>query len=158
MRRSSVHLLCFSQRHCGWNQESQIWTHQTKGQIFTGLMFIARVSWPKQVFFSYWCPFSSGFFAAIWLWRPDSRSHFWTVDVEMCLLLELCEACIWIAIWGAVNSNELILCSRGNSGSSFPVEVPMKCSFIIEFDCFCECTWRNLTKFLTFSDWLTFMS
>ena len=32
-----------------------IWTHQTKGQISTGLMSIARVSWPKQVS-SYWCP------------------------------------------------------------------------------------------------------
>uniref|UniRef100_A0A8C7I0N3 NFKB activating protein n=1 Tax=Oncorhynchus kisutch TaxID=8019 RepID=A0A8C7I0N3_ONCKI len=43
MRRSSVHLLCVSQRHNGWNQKSQIWTHQTKGQISTGLMSIARV-------------------------------------------------------------------------------------------------------------------
>ena len=36
--------------------------------------------------------FSSGFFAEIWPWRTDSRSLLWTVDVEMCLLLELCEA------------------------------------------------------------------
>ena len=64
--------------------------------------------------------FSSGFLAAIWPWRPDSHSLPWTVYVEMCLLLELCEAFIWTAIWGAVNSNELILCSRGNSRSSFP--------------------------------------
>ena len=55
MRIASVHLLCVSQRHDGWNQTSQIWTHRTKGQISIGLMSIARVSWPKQVS-SYWCP------------------------------------------------------------------------------------------------------
>ena len=38
--------------------------------------------------------FSSGFFATIRPWRPDSRSLLWTVDVEMCLLLEVCEVCL----------------------------------------------------------------
>ena len=32
--------------------------------------------------------FTHGFIVAIWPWRPDSR-NLWTVDVEMCLLLEL---------------------------------------------------------------------
>jgi hypothetical protein len=50
MQRSSVYLqYSASQRHSGWNQKSQIWTHQTKGQVSTSLMFIACVSWPKQV-------------------------------------------------------------------------------------------------------------
>jgi hypothetical protein len=55
MQRSSVHPLCISQRHSRWNKKSQIWTHQTEGQISTGLMSIALVSWPKQVSY-YWCP------------------------------------------------------------------------------------------------------
>ena len=49
-----------------------------------------------------------------------------TVDVEICLLLELDEAFIWAAISEVGNSNELILCSRRNFGSSFPVAVLMK--------------------------------
>ena len=54
---------------------------QTKGQISTGLMSIARVSWPKQVSFLL-VSFSSGFFAAIWPRRPDSHSlNSWCWDV-----------------------------------------------------------------------------
>ena len=79
----------------GWNQKSQILTHQTKGHICTGLMSTARVSWLNQASSYYWC---SSFFAAIRPWRPDSRSLLWTVDVEMRLLLELCEAFIWAVI------------------------------------------------------------
>ena len=56
----------------------------------------------------------------------------------MCLLLELCEAFIWAAISEAGNSNEPNLHSRGNSGSSIPVAVLMKASFIIELDGFCD--------------------
>jgi hypothetical protein len=99
--------------------------------------------------------FSSGLFAAIQPWRPDSRSLLWTVDVKMCLLLELCEAFIWSAISEAGHSNELILCSRGNYGSSFPVAVLMRASFIIVLDGICNSTWRNFSTFwkcYTFTD------
>ena len=111
MQKSSIHLLFVSQRHGGWNPNSQIWTHQTIGQISTGLMSIAHVSWAKQVSYLLLLllllllvSISSGFFAAIWPWRPDSCSLFWTVDVEMCLLPELCEAFFWAAISEAGNS------------------------------------------------------
>ena len=84
--------------------------------------------------------FSSGFFASIRPWK----AWYWTVDIEMCLLPEFCEAFIWVAIWGATYPlNELILCSRGNSGSSIPVAVLVRASFIIAFHGYCECTWRN---------------
>ena len=78
---------------------------QTKRHISTGLMDIACVS----------CPFISGFFSVIWPWRPDSHSLFWTVDAEMCLLLELCEAFIQCAISEAGNSNELLYRRRTHS-------------------------------------------
>ena len=53
MLRSFVHLLRVSQRHGSWNQISNL--DSSEGQISTGLMSIARVSWPKQVSY-YWCP------------------------------------------------------------------------------------------------------
>ena len=141
MRRSSGHLLRISQRHCGWNQKSQIWTHQHQRPDFHWsnvhcLGFLAQANLLLLV-----C-FSSGFFAALRPRRSYSRSLLLTVDVEICLLLELCDAFIWSAIWGAINSNELILCSRGNSGFSFPVAVLMRASFIMALDGFCDCTWH----------------
>ena len=60
----------------------------------------------------------------------------------MRLLLELGEAFIWAAISEAGNSNELILCSRGNSGFSFPVAVLIRASFIIALATALEETFR----------------
>jgi hypothetical protein len=58
--------------------------------------------------------------------------------MKMRLLLELTEAFILAAIRGAVNSNELLLSSRSNSGSSFPVAVLVRASFIIELGVFAK--------------------
>ena len=87
--------------------------------------------------------FNRGFYVAIRPWWPDSCSLLWVVDVEMCLLLELCEAFIWAAISEAGNSNELVLCSRSKSGFSFPLAFLMRTRFIKALDGFCDCTWRN---------------
>ena len=94
MQRSSVHLLRGSQTHC-WNQKSQIWTHQTKGQI-PRLRCVGYLNSVKHLF-----------------------------GLKFLRLV----------------TNELILCSRGNS--SFPVVVLMRDSFIIALEGFCDCTWRN---------------
>ena len=69
----------------------------------------------------------------------DNEGLIHTVSPEQ-LMSELCEEFIWAAISEAGSSYELILCSRGNSESSFPMAVHMRDNFIIALDGICNCT------------------
>ena len=145
---SSVHPPCVLQRHGDWNQKSYIWTPEQRTNFHQSNVHCSNCLAQASIFFLL-VSFSSGFFAAIQPWRPDTRSLLWTVDVEICYLHS--EAFTWAAISEAGNSNEPILCSGGNSGSSIPVAVLMRASFIIALDGFCDSYLKKLLKFLTFS-------
>lgn len=95
------------------------------------------------------------FLAAIRPWRPDSLNLLWTVDVEMCLLLEAWEEVIGALMWGAVaggdfwgcNFNELSLYNRETSWSFFAGSVLISASFKSVFDVF----FFNCAQYLKFS-------
>ena len=65
MQRSSIHLLCISQRHSGWKQKSKIWTDFHWSDVHCSC-FLAKVS-----LFLFLLSFSSVFFKAI---QPFSMS------------------------------------------------------------------------------------
>ena len=103
-------------------------------------------------------------FLSSWPWRTDSRSLPWKADVEMCLLLEVCEAFMLPLIWGAVNLWFLRLVTLMTLSSAAEVTLGLPIlgwsswgPFIKAFDGFRNWTWGYIQSSWNFPDWLTFL-
>lgn len=131
-----------SERHCGWNQKSQICPHQNKQQIPAGLISILCVYWLILI------NKLAYLVVSIQPWRFDSLRLPWAADAEACMLLELWEAFMWPLIWGAVNLWFLRLEAVTNCSSWSSVLVGVNCDVLMVLENF---------VFLKFLDWLTFM-
>ena len=132
--QSSVHCLCFLA------QASLFFLLVSCSSVF----FVAAI-WPSKAWFTQ-APLNSWCCDVCYL---NSVKHLFGLQSEVQSELTISEA---------GNSNKLILCSRGKSGSSFSVAVLMRASFIIALDGFCDCTWRNFQSSRNVPTWLTFMS
>ena len=93
----------------------------------------------------------AGLFLLVWFLCSNSTMKAWFMQSPLncwCVCYLNSEAFIWAAIWGAVNSDELIICSRGNFLSCGS---PHESQFHHRAWLFLRLHLKKLSKFLTFS-------
>ena len=160
MRRSTVHLLCVSQRHGGWNQKISTLDSSDQRTDFQRSKVHCSCFLAQASLFLLLVSFGSGFFAAIRPWRPDSCSLLWTVDVEMCLLLNSVKHLFGLQFLRLVTLMNLSFAADVTLFlSRKPVfmesQFSMKASFFTALDGFFNCTWGNFQSSGT-SNWLLY--